>query len=95
MEKKTKADCYKCQYRGTVPGDCHSCCKYPGTKTELFDLFCKENVEIAKKINIRGNIHGINNGWFMWPINFDPVWLENCDGFKEKEKKWIAKGPVM
>lgn len=81
-----KADCYKCIYRGTVPGDTHSCCKYPNTKTGLFDLFCKENTEIAIKLNIVGNSHGINNGWFMWPINFDPVWLENCDGFKEKEE---------
>jgi hypothetical protein len=31
--------------------------------------------------------HGICNGWFIWPINFDPVWLENCDGFESKEAK--------
>jgi len=23
--------------------------------------------------------------WFIWPVNFDPVWLENCDGFEPKE----------
>jgi hypothetical protein len=24
-------------------------------------------------------------GWFVWPLNFDPVWLENCDGFSDNE----------
>jgi hypothetical protein len=24
---------------------------------------------------------GIQGGWFVWPVNFDPVWLESCDGF--------------
>jgi len=37
------------------------------------------------ELNIRGNPHGIKRGWFSWPYNFDPVWLENCDGFEEKE----------
>ena len=78
-------NCYKCTHRGTVPGDAHSCCKYPGTKTGLLDLFDSANSEVAKKLNIKGNAHGIKNGWFMWPISFDPVWLENCDGYTEKE----------
>lgn len=21
-----KPNCYECKYRGTIPGDCHSCC---------------------------------------------------------------------
>ena len=32
-----------------------------------------------------GNLHGVRNGWFWWPINFDPVWLEKCTGFEKKE----------
>lgn len=55
-----KPDCYKCKYRGNLPGDAHSCCKHP---------------------------NGIKNGWFFWPLNFDPVWLENCDGFTAKKKQ--------
>ena len=65
----SKQDCYKCKYRGEVPGDAHSSCRHPK----------------AGECNIQGNQHGIKSGWFMWPFNFDPVWLENCDGFKEKE----------
>ena len=40
---------------------------------------------IIEGISVTGNEHGIRNGWFAWPFNFDPVWLDACDGFKEKE----------
>ena len=82
---KKKHNCYSCEYRGTVPGDCHSCCEYPGTDTGIFSVFMKCNLALSKKLNIKGNQHGISSGWFMWPVNFDPVWLENCDGYKEKK----------
>lgn len=29
--------------------------------------------------------HGIRSGWFLWPFDFDPVWLVSCDGFQPKE----------
>jgi len=80
-----KVDCYKCEYRGNVPGDAHSCCNYPGTNTGILSFFDNNNFKISNKLNIRANAHGVNCGWFMWPVNFDPIWLENCDGFKEKE----------
>jgi len=37
----------------------------------------------SKKLNIKGNSHGIASGWFNFPYNFDPVWLENCDGYEK------------
>jgi hypothetical protein len=79
-----KPNCYKCIHRGTVPGDAHSCCKYPGNKTGMFDMFIQP-ANNAEKLNIKADPHGVRNGWFMWPVNFDPVWLLNCDGFEEKE----------
>jgi hypothetical protein len=36
---------------------------------------------LVGELGIRGNPHGIRKGWFNWPWNFDPVWLDNCDGF--------------
>jgi len=83
--KKTRPNCYKCKYRGTVPGSAHSCCNYPRTVTGTFDFFNKKNIKIAQKLNIKGNSQGIRGGWFLWPVDFDPTWLENCDGFKIKE----------
>jgi hypothetical protein len=35
---------------------------------------------------VKGNAHGIRSGWFFWPVNFDPVWLESCDGFEKKNQ---------
>jgi len=91
--KEKKFDCYKCKYRGEIPGDCHSCCHHPtlgnvdsnmfGALMQLMEGTFSDGI---KKLNIRGNAHGIRSGWFMWPANFDPLWLENCDGFAPKEE---------
>ena len=35
--------------------------------------------------NVTALTHGIVEGWFFWPFNFDPVWLTSCDGFQEKK----------
>jgi hypothetical protein len=40
---------------------------------------------VRKAMGVKGNPHGIAEGWFQWPINFDPTWLESCNGRKEKE----------
>ena len=78
-------DCYKCKYRGNVPGDAHSCWRYPGNKTGMFDFFLNENKKNESNLNIKAELHGVMNGWFFWPVNFDPVWLINCNGFTPKE----------
>lgn len=82
-----KPDCYKCKYRGNVPGDAHSCCRYPGNDTDMFAFLEKCNFENMAKLNIKAERHGIQMGWFLWPVNFDPVWLISCNGFTPKEQK--------
>jgi len=93
--------CYECKHRGNVPGDAHSCCNYPGNSTGMLDFFNEGNWSNAKKLNIKASAHGVKKGWFFWPVNFDPCWLENCEGFevklivnppvKKKEKKHASK----
>lgn len=78
--------CYKCKYRGDIPGNTHSCCNFPGNNTNLFAIFEPENILNAIKLRIQADPHGVRNGWFMWPMNFDPVWLRNCDGFELMEE---------
>jgi len=34
---------------------------------------------------VRGDKHGIKNGWFTYPIDFDPVWLKYCDSYEKDE----------
>ena len=82
-------NCYKCKYRSEIPGDAHSCCTHPKASDEaiffLADLFNRNpSTNRARPLNVRGNAHGVKNGWFCWPTNFDPIWLENCNGFEEK-----------
>jgi hypothetical protein len=34
--------------------------------------------------NVTADPHGISNGWFIYPWNFDPIWLRTCDGYETK-----------
>ena len=88
-----KPNCYECQYRGNIPGDAHSMCHHPEVKqdgnmfTALIGMMSGDNLGASKKLNIKAQAHGVRSGWFMWPANFDPVWLISCNGFKQREKK--------
>lgn len=58
-------NCYKCEYRGSVAGSCHSSCT-------------------NKEAIVKRDPRGIQGGWCNHPLNFDPVWIDDCTGFKEK-----------
>lgn len=75
--------CYRCKHRGDCPSDTHSCCKYPGNDTGMLGILDRKSIENARKLHIQGDPYGVKMGWFMWPVNFDPAWLRNCDGFEE------------
>ena len=81
--------CGSCQYRKNIPGDAHSSCEHPEASfySWLYVMSLPELTEdlVIPPLNIRANIYAIKKGWFMWPINFDPAWLESCDGYKEKD----------
>ena len=84
-----KPRCYTCKHRRTLIGDAHSECAHPqinGSDRILSPLLLAGgSTPPACKLNVHGSEHGIRNGWFMWPINFDPVWLVSCDGYQPKE----------
>jgi hypothetical protein len=61
-----------------VKPDCYKC-KYRGTIP--YDMHSRCNHPTGL-INVKGNPRGIKNGWFTFPFNFDPLWLEECDGFE-------------
>lgn len=94
MPPEGKPNCYECEHRVTVPGDRHSSCRHPIAergRTKMGELFAIMNrggphiaVDAALALQIRANAHGIAKGWFNWPYNFDPVWLEACIGFENK-----------
>ena len=86
-----KPNCYGCKWRGTIPGDAHSRCRHPEVKIDsnpigaLVDMLGGKTKEAAEKLHIMGYAQGIQGGWFLWPANFDPVWLLTCTGFEAKE----------
>lgn len=81
-----------------VPGNAHSACghlKVAGASDDPLDcllaVFAGDGradpiiSKAASELGIKGNKHGILKGWFNWPWNFDPTWLENCNGFEETD----------
>ena len=88
-------DCRKCKHRECVPGSAHSACGHPkagkdkdalGTLMAAFASVKRTDPVIGQgaiELEIRASAHGIRQGWFNWPWDFDPVWLENCNGFEE------------
>lgn len=32
---------------------------------------------------------GLNGGWAMWPLNFDPKWVTKCMFYQKKENETI------
>ena len=50
------------------------------------DLSGDAHVACANKTcNVHNvNQHGVKNGWFAFPLNFDPIWADSCNGFAPK-----------
>lgn len=91
-----KPDCYTCKWRDDVPGSAHSSCHHPLLSEATKNLLSEALAILASvgrvppiqagidKLRIQANYHGIKHGWFNFPWNFDPLWLENCDGWEER-----------
>lgn len=93
MTTNTTPNCYECRHRRDLVGDRHSQCVHPRALHGADALalsaarFCGMQVQEhvpGPALRVTAHAHGIAKGWFMWPFNFDPVWLVNCDGFEAK-----------
>ena len=91
-----KPNCYECKHRQDILGDEHSRCVHPAVDLVMNDPVSQvlalmgsvgqayPTVVKIRGINVTGAQHGIDNGWFNWPFNFDPTWPDTCDGWEEK-----------
>lgn len=71
---KNEKACYQCKHRGTVPGDTHSMCAF--------------NWATSENLPPQGNSHGIKNGWWIFPFNYDPTWMiGECIAFDDGTHK--------
>jgi hypothetical protein len=79
------ASCYKCKYRTKNPGTAHSCCSFGGPSNIVYAVTGLPEADTPLgKIGLLGaDPHGIANGWFTWPIDFDPTWLWWCMFYEE------------
>lgn len=91
-----KPNCYQCEYRRSLSWDSHSRCVHPAIEMDTTDIIkafmpfmdpgaVLKWLKARKALSIVGNDHGIQNGWFNWPFNFDPIWLIHCEGFIKKD----------
>lgn len=56
-------------------------CKHRGEVNYSAHSFCKK-----PDSGMTGEKHGIEKGWFNYPINFDPCWKAlMCNNFEEKQ----------
>jgi hypothetical protein len=96
-----KPNCYECKHRRDLAGNAHSQCKHPAFEKGMnpvlaliATLHASQRVgPIAAtqgEITVKGNPHGIKSGWFMHPLNYDPVWLEECNGFEAKQSSAVS-----
>ena len=92
MSESTDKLCFGCNYRERVMGSAHSRCRHPSvsktTRGELLAMLAGSvfvELESARDLDIQANSHGVRMGWFNWPYDFDPLWLENCNGFQSSE----------
>jgi len=47
---------------------------------------------IRKNVKLTGaEKHGIDKGWFYFPVLFDPIWGSECDSFVDKKYKRLSE----
>ncbi len=84
MTTNEKKTCYSCVYKNDISGDCH--------------ISCKLNWLKSKNKPPKGNLHGTKKGWYNFPFNFDPIWMEEeCKEHSvelDPEKMEITDNPL-
>lgn len=93
---EARPDCYQCRHRRRSQLGAHSSCAHPESGLDQSDGL-GGMMSVAKmlvgavspngiiELGITCRAHGLRNGWFCWPADFDPVWLLTCKGFEPKE----------
>lgn len=90
----TNKKCNNCTHKRNIAGDCHISCSNPDiakhsqvltvvglTSPSNLDKFCRESLGFSV------DEYGIRSGWFMFPLNYDPTWMNGeCYYHSENEK---------
>jgi hypothetical protein len=84
-----RSQCYSCQHKSNgFPGSAlNSCSFYKEMFAQLkhgklMSLSAQYSPEL-RKLMPQGEYHGIKNGWYNFPVNYDPVWMiSKCKFYK-------------
>ena len=82
-------DCWKCKWCREIPGSAHVMCVHPKTGINEDDPMVKlislmGGFKATTELRVKINPHGLRNGWANLPFNFDPIWVEECEGFERR-----------
>ncbi len=102
-----RPNCHVCVHRDVGPArSVHIGCGHPavGGKTDFADKAILLAAAVAGRDNrialavqilgISADTHGIKNGWFYWPADFDPTWLVSCRGFERVAEPETKEAPA-
>lgn len=89
---KVVADCLECKWREKLNHSSHSKCCHPEftemNESKIGEILTKLGKRAGsihlrpKTIEVIGDPHGMDSGWFNHPFNYDPIWLLKCTGYK-------------
>lgn len=83
-------NCFDCMYSRTLPWNTHLSCHCPaaqrrhaepllkamGMKGKQSPPHIRKVCDISlEMVGLTADPHGVENGWALWPYNYDPVWL--------------------
>lgn len=74
-------NCYTCKNRREIPGDAHSQCIHHKGPTEMIHIIIGTGQTV---MGIEYQRYGYDQGWFFFPMNYDPIWMIKCDEHEQK-----------
>ena len=94
-------NCYECIYREDLHHSHHSRCNLLKTAAtavhqesagSILELGIASGAMSLTDSNtgepvIKISEHGKRNGWADWPVNFDPIWIDECPAFTKKPEQ--------
>lgn len=72
----------KVTYIEELPKEKCRSCLFMQTNPGTHHISCKK-----RNVLVAGSEHGIKNGWFSFPYDLDPIWLDECISFRTKDFK--------
>lgn len=91
------SNCYSCKFKRNIPGNNHiSCAKAKNENSAslmLVSILDRHKFQqiLNQVYNFSVPDYAITSGWFQFPMNFDPSWIQGkCSQFEQIEIKQVS-----